>query len=129
MGRRWKYFSYDGDPKIKGVKPWFIEIADHVRHLAGLPMIVTSGFRRTKTGSSHEKGLAMDIRSKSWRHHFKFVVSSWHNGIRRMGVYVQPFKCPHCKKIVEGVKLKPSHFHMDKDEEKDQDVLWIGISK
>ena len=129
MPSRWRYFSYAKDPKIRGVKGWFIDIADRIRRLAGIKMVINSGLRRTRTGSSHEKGIAMDVRSRSWRSHFKFVWSALHNGIRRMGIYVKPFKCPHCKKKVEGVKLKPSHFHFDKDNEKDQDVLWIGISK
>ena len=127
--RRWRYFSYRTDPKIIGMQEWFINMADKVRHLAGIKMIVNSGLRKTTTGSSHEKGVAMDVRSRSWRSHFLFVMAAWHTGIRRVGLYVYPFKCPHCKKQVSDVKLNPSHFHMDADDEKDQDVLWIGISK
>lgn len=125
----WKYFSYEGDPKIRGVKEFVIDIADKVRQLAGLSMVVTSGKRPPKTGSAHEKGLALDIRSKSWRHHYKFIQGILQMGVRRMGVYVQSFNCPHCKKLITEAKLKPSHVHFDKDDSKDQDVMWIGISK
>lgn len=125
----WKYFSYQGDPKIRGVKEFVIDIADKIRAMSKLAMVVTSGKRPPKTGSAHEKGLALDVRSKTWRHHFRFIANAIKLGVTRCGVYVQSFNCPHCKALITEAKLKPSHIHFDKDESKDQEVLWIGISK
>jgi len=134
MPKRWKYLSYRGDPGIKGLQEWFIDIADKVREKARIPLIVTSGLRKPKSkigvkDSAHEKGLAIDARSRSSFTHYRFVKALVQMGFKRIGLYIKAFNCPHCKKLITDAKIKPSHVHFDKDSDKPQEVLWMGISK
>jgi len=131
---RWKYLSYRGDPNIKGLEEWFIDLSDKVRGIAGVPLIVTSGLRKSTSkigvkNSAHEKGVAIDARSTSSFTHYRFVLALIRNGIKRIGIYVKPFPCQHCKKLITEVKLRPSHIHFDKSKDHPQEVLWVGVSK
>ena len=76
-------------------KPRFIEQLDKARENAGVPFVITSGFRcenynREVGGvpdSAHTKGLAADIRVSTSHHRYVIVRGLYEAGFERLGVY------------------------------------------
>jgi len=67
----YKYFS---DNEVRGLQDAFVKKLDVARGLAGIPFVITSGFRTLAQNesiigavpdSSHLKGLAVDLRVRS----------------------------------------------------------------
>ena len=82
---------------------------DQARSIAGVPFNISSSYR-DDPNSSHSTGKAFDIRchNSMWRY---FIVESLLRvGFTRIGVY-------------------DCHIHADTDTEKDEYVMWTGISK
>jgi len=93
---------------------------DEIREIVGEPIIITSGFRTPahneavggkmpdadgNGGSSHLKGLAVDIAIRHSRMRFKFISALFEVGINRIGI-------------------ADNFIHIDIDPDKDEDVIW-----
>jgi hypothetical protein len=120
--------TYFKESEIDGLKPEIVWYADKIREKTGAPMTITSGLRVTG-GGAHEQGAAIDCRSGSSLRHYALMKASMELGIRRVGVYVKPFDCPHCSKLITSVKFEYGHFHFDRAQGLPNDVLWVAISK
>ena len=87
---------------------------DSARGIAGIPFKITSGYRTKKrnelvggrVGSSHLKGLAVDIGYNGSRERYLIVQSLMHVGINRIGI-------------------GKTFIHCDVDNLKDPDVIWL----
>lgn len=92
----------------------FLEKLDYARHNAGIPFKITSGYRCEehnlkvggRVGSSHLKGLAVDIAYTGSRERYIIVNALISVGINRIGI-------------------GKSFIHCDIDNLKDQDVIWL----
>lgn len=71
-----------------------VQRADKARHIAGIPFVVTSGFRCEKHNeeingnpkSKHKLGLAMDILCKSDNDRFRIIKGLLDAGFMRIGI-------------------------------------------
>jgi len=106
----YKYFS----PKeIVGLKPELVTALDIARGKAGIPFVITSGFRSKAhnkevggvENSSHTTGLAVDISAKTDSNKFAILKALLDVGFNRIGLY-------------------KTHIHADMDSTKSQNVLW-----
>lgn len=94
--------------------PDFVATLDQIRAFAGVPIIVTSSFRRGDP-KSHGRGLAVDVAdnrqgkplSSRWR--FKVLAAALRAGVRRIGIYDR-------------------HMHLDVDPVLPLEVAWWGES-
>lgn len=88
---------------------------NHAREIAGIPFIITSGYRCQKHNdfvggvptSAHTKGLAVDIAFKNSNQCFKIVRALYDAGFKRI-----------------GINFAKSFVHCDVDGSKPQDVLF-----
>ena len=115
-----KYFSireFDSPDVIgsgKKMDKKFIEKLDYARGNAGVPFKINSGYRTVKwnkkvggrVGSSHTKGLAVDIQAINSRDRGLIVKSLLDVGINRIGI-------------------AKTFIHCDVDKDKHQDVIWL----
>ena len=117
MGK-WIHFS---DNEVRGLKDEFVAKLDKARGLAGIPFVITSGFRTPEANqsvigavadSSHLKGLAVDLRVRSSSEAALIVDSAKASGIDRRGIYVDSY-------------LNPRHIHVDVDPDKVAEVLFV----
>lgn len=116
-----KYFT---EKEVAGLNVEFVQTLEKAREISGVPFVITSGYRVPRHNeaiggakdSAHTRGLAVDLRSRSSASHFAIVRGAILAGITRIGVYHDQ----------EG---KPSHCHLDIDDQLPQNVLWIGRSK
>jgi hypothetical protein len=92
----------------------FLRRLDTARGIAGIPFVINSGYRTAahnekvggRVGSSHKKGLAVDIAYEgSWQRYI-IVTALLEVGINRLGI-------------------GNSFIHADVDKNKDQDVIWL----
>ena len=93
----------------------FLEKLDYARHNAGVPFRINSGYRtkrwndkilQARIGSSHKKGLAVDIHCIGSRNRALIIKSLMDVGINRIGI-------------------GKTFIHCDVDNIKDQDVIWL----
>ena len=118
--REFKYFSYSefdskGAPGSgrEHMSEEFILTLDKIRECAGFPFVITSGYRTPEhnaavggvPGSSHTKGLAVDISAPTTAMKDKIVACAAANGIKRIG-YGRSF------------------IHLDVDLDKPQYAIW-----
>lgn len=110
-----KYFT---QYEVEGLSSRLSLMLDQMRDEAETPIIITSGFRtkaeNNSTGgesdSAHLEGLAVDIRCGDSVTRCRFLIAALKVGFRRIGLY-------------------DKHIHVDIDEKKPQNVIWIGKSK
>lgn len=114
-----KYFKISefDSPDIKGsgkkMKQSTLLLLDECREIAGIPFIISSGYRSVKhnrkvggvTNSSHRKGYAVDIRCKGVSGKFKIINAALKVGFNRIGV-------------------SSMFVHLDNDPNKKQNVIW-----
>lgn len=108
----YKYFK---EKEVKGLQIRLVQMLDRAREYAGVPFIITSGVRSEEhnnevggvDGSSHIKGLAVDIRAISSQERFKIITGLIAIGFKRIGIY-------------------KAHIHADIDNLKPADVMWLG---
>jgi len=115
-----KYFKYQefDSPDQKGsgekyMNKILLDMLDEVREIVGEPLIITSGYRsedwNTKVGgvngSSHTKGLAVDIAVRNSRMRFKLLNALQEVGVNRIGI-------------------ADNFIHIDIDPDKDKNVIW-----
>ena len=92
----------------------FLIKLDSARGIAGIPFKINSGYRTEernaliggRVGSSHLKGLAVDIGYKGSRQRYLIIQSLMHVGINRIGI-------------------GKTFIHCDVDNLKDPDVIWL----
>jgi len=95
------------------IKDMFIERLDIARGIAGIPFVITSGYRCPKHNkelggvpdSAHIKGLAADIKTNNSRDRFKIISALLQVGFNRIGV-------------------GKDFIHVDLDESKIKNVIW-----
>ena len=115
-----KYFNlseFDSPDEVgsgKKMDSKFLEKLDYARHNAEIPFKINSGYRTQewnmkvggRFGSSHKKGLAVDIGYKGSRERYLILRALMEVGITRFG-------------IAKGF------IHADVDNSKDPDVIWL----
>ena len=93
----------------------FLEKLDYARGNASVPFKITSGYRTAhwndtvlgaRVGSSHKKGLAVDIACIGSRDRALIIKSLLDVGVNRIGI-------------------GKTFVHCDVDKQKDQDVFWL----
>lgn len=118
---KYTYFT-PGVDKIEGLNEDFLAKLDQARHLAGIPFVITSGFRTPEenqsvpgsvSDSSHIKGLAVDLRATN-SHDVSLICDSVKTvGITRRIIYVDR-------------DFEPVHVHVDVDPDKVSDVIKVS---
>ena len=101
-----------------GIQDALREKLEAARNIAGIPFVITSGFRGTETQndliarglseptSSHPKGLAVDIAAKDSRARALIVGAALKAGITRIGI-------------------AKTFIHLDIDDSKDPNLIWM----
>ena len=92
----------------------FLEQLDYARGNAGIPFKINSGYRSEnwnlkiggRVGSSHLKGIAVDIHCNNSRDRSLILKALMDVGITRFGI-------------------AKTFIHCDVDKQKDQDVIWL----
>ena len=121
-----RYFNYSefDSPDVQGsgqmMNKELLKKLDKIREIVGEPIIITSGFRTPahnedvggkmpdengNGGSSHLKGLAVDIAIRHSRMRFKLISALFEVGINRIGI-------------------ADNFIHIDIDPDKDENVIW-----
>lgn len=120
--KRWNYFS---DVEVVGLDHEFVACLDQARHKAGIPFVLTSGFRDPQknaevggvSDSAHTKGLAADIRCGNSHTLYKILDGLYSAGIRRIGIYYRMSD--------QDGALNYTHVHCDIDQTKPQEVVFL----
>jgi zinc D-Ala-D-Ala carboxypeptidase len=111
---KYKYFN---ESEIKGLQPKLVQMLDNARGLAGVPFIITSGYRTVEhnkkvggvDGSEHTTGLAVDLLVKDTVHGGKMLLGLVKAGFERFGFYAD------------------GHMHVDISDDKSSPSYWIKI--
>lgn len=109
-----KYFS---DDEVKGLEPKLVEMLDQARESAGVPIIITSGWRSPESNdsaggvkdSAHTTGKAVDVRAPNDEYGKQVAFGLGHAGFQRAGFY-------------------DKHIHVDIDDTKPTPAKWKGES-
>ena len=109
--QEYKYFK---DSEVINLDVGLVKMLDQARELAGIPFIITSGFRTPGENamaggvkdSAHLKGIAVDLRCSSSRERFLILKGLFSVGFPRIGIY-------------------KNHIHADIDVIKDLNVCWL----
>ncbi len=118
MSSPWKYFTPE---EVEGLNNDFVELLDRAREIAGIPFIITSGFRTPEknqslvgavSDSAHLKGLAVDLAVADSHEVAVLLDAAKAVGITRRGIYV-------------NANFEPTHVHIDVDPEKISEVIFI----
>lgn len=118
MPPKWTHFT---ETEVQGLNEEFVAKLDQARHIAGIPFVITSGFRSPEKNqsvvgavpdSAHLKGLAVDLRVSSSREVALILDAAKVVGINRRGVYVDQ-------------RFNPVHVHLDDDRDKIENVVFI----
>ena len=115
--KKWD-FKYFKPYEVKGVKHETVAMLDKARGIAGIPFVITSGYRSEAQnakvggvkGSSHTSGYGVDIRARNASERYKIAKACIEVGFNRVGVYT-------------------GHIHVDNDPSKTPEVLWNGNYK
>ena len=94
------------------MEPAMIAQLQMARSIAGVPFVITSGWRSKDDSLAHWLGKAVDIRAKDSGTRWRIVDALLAAGFVRIGVY-----------------YKTGHVHADSntlEEGFDQNVLWVG---
>jgi len=122
-----KFFDPIRDPLIVGLDDRLMLMLDSARDVAGVPFTITSGKRTPEQNaclhgaaadSAHLSGLAVDLQVQD-DHSLERILWGLHKaGFVRFGLYV---------KQSTGIpsKLLPHHIHVDIDENKPQQYMWV----
>jgi len=117
--RNFKYSEFDSpDDSGSGTRmnQDFLDKLDDARDIAGISFHINSGFRSEshnkkvggKSGSSHLKGLAVDLKVNDSRSRYIILSALRAVGFTRMGI-------------------AKTFIHVDDDKDKDQDVIWLYL--
>lgn len=114
-----KYFKIEefSSPDQPGsgdkMNPEFLEMLDKAREIAGVPFIITSGYRTEDhnalvggvDSSAHTRGFAADIACRDSKSRYNIINSLQAAGFNRIGI--------------SGIFI-----HVDSDPEKPSEVIW-----
>lgn len=108
-------YTYFKDKEIVGLKPELVQMLDKARGIAGVPFIITSGFRTPEhnaevggvDGSSHTTGEGVDLLIKDGISGGKILLALVQVGFKRFGFY------------------KDGHLHCDIDNTKPTPCYWV----
>jgi len=97
------------------MEPAFLARLDEAREIAGVPFVITSGYRCRRHNaeiggvddSAHTWGVAADIAAASSERRYHILRGLILAGFRRI-----------------GVSFDGKYIHADTDEDKPQDVMW-----
>lgn len=111
-----KTYKYFTQSEIDGLKPELVEKLDEAREIAGIPFIITSGYRGKEKNkevggandSSHLTGLAVDLLVKDSVSGGKILLALVKVGFTRFGFY------------------EDGHIHVDMDNEKSNPCYWVN---
>jgi uncharacterized protein YcbK (DUF882 family) len=115
---KWKYFTPE---EVEDLNNDFVELLDRAREIAGIPFIITSGFRTPEknqslvgavSDSAHLKGLAVDLKVANSHEVAIILDAAKAVGITRRGIYVRE-------------DFEPAHIHIDVDPDKVSEVIFI----
>ena len=106
----WKFFK---ESEVVGLQIRLVQMLDRAREYAGVPFVITSGFRSPDHNaavggvpeSSHTKGLAVDLRCETSENRYRVLTGLIAIGFKRIGIYEK-------------------HIHCDIDALKPQNVIW-----
>jgi len=105
----YKYFT---EEEVSGLDKEFVHRLDWARDIADVPFVLTetvaSGGSH-KENTAHQRGLAVDIRCHDSYTRFRILLSLYHVGFKRIGIYDR-------------------HVHVDGDTSLPQQVAWLGKS-
>ena len=109
--KTWKYFK---ENEVVGLKTELVDMLDKAREIAGIPFVITSGYRDVTHNedvggvkdSSHTKGEAVDLRARNSHEHFLITKALMDAGFTRIS------------------KCYKSHIHCDIDSIKPKEVLF-----
>lgn len=109
---KWKYFT---EEEVVGLVEKLVDRLDRMRDVAGFPFKLTCTLRASNDNvgvedSAHKTGQAVDIAIEGGHQRYQAVMAALAVGFRRIGVY-------------------DHHVHVDIDETKPQQVIWVGVSK
>lgn len=111
---RLRYFRADSTTDKFGMpfmmQPSLLYRLDRARDLAGVPFVITSGYRGKDLDSAHSTGHAVDIRAHDSATRYAIVQGAVRAGFNRIGVYDR-------------------HVHLDDDPSRPPNVMWTGESK
>jgi hypothetical protein len=107
-------FKYFKEEEVKDLKYKLVYRLETARELAGIPFIITSGFRSPEEDvavgasgtSAHTRGLAVDLRCRTSQDRFKIVRALILAGFNRIGDEID-------------------HVHADIDDSLPQDVIFL----
>lgn len=110
----YKYFK---ESEVIGLKPEFVKKLDEARGIAGVPFVITSGYRDAfknaevngVSNSAHTQGLAVDLRIKDSVTGGKILLALIKVGLNRFGFY------------------SDNHIHVDYDLTKPNPCYWVII--
>jgi zinc D-Ala-D-Ala carboxypeptidase len=96
------------------MEDYFLQMLDDARHKAGIPFVITSGYRcpshnRAVGGvanSAHTKGLAADIACSDERSRGYIIGALYEASFNRIGIH-------------------PDFIHVDDDDSRSADVVWL----
>lgn len=119
-GKKWVYFS---DKEIVDLDTELVAMLDMARHKSGVPYIITSGYRDPEknyilggvSGSSHEKGFAVDLLCRDSQTMWRILNGLISVGFKRIGVYF----------MLDNNVPYWTHVHCDIDQEKPQEVCFV----
>lgn len=111
---KYRYFS---DVEVQGLDQELCAKLDLARAHAGIPFVITSGFRTPADnervmgidGSAHCKGLAVDLRCDNSPDRYKMVTALLGVGFNRIGIY-------------------QNHIHCDTDQDLPNPVMWYSTN-
>src|SRR3990167_1636769 len=108
----YKFFK---ESEVVGLQIRLVQMLDRAREYAGVPFVITSGFRSIEHNegvggvpeSSHTKGLGVDLRAETSENRYKVLTGLIAIGFKRIGIYKR-------------------HIHCDIDFLKPANVMWLG---
>lgn len=114
----YRFFS---EKELEGLNDEFCQKLEKAREIAGIPFVISSGYRDAEKNksvigavadSAHLKGLAVDLRVRSSREAALIVDAAKAAGISRRGIYLDSY-------------FNPRHIHIDVDPDKVEEVLFF----
>lgn len=118
MPPNWKWFKPE---EVEGLNEQFVTQLDNAREIAGIPFVITSGFRTPEknqsvpgsvSDSAHLTGLAVDLRVENAHEVSVICHATKKVGVTRHLIYVDR-------------NFDPVHMHIDVDPNKVSDIIKV----